>query len=714
MIFRSLPTGGLILLASFSVFADEPLRPLRVVRPPVIDGDLSDGVWSQAPSVSGFVTFIPDFGKPQEQKTIVSMAYDAENIYFAFRCYDDPALVKTSVAARDQIRPDDWVCINLDTFGDHQGLYALYVNPHGIQSDSRFAGGSEDFSADLVWYSAGMVTDDGYQVEIQIPLQSIRYANTDTVVMKVFFERHISRTSEHGSYPELDPNKGYAFLTQMAPIEFVGLRHFTLFEILPAVVFNEQREHRDGSFGVSDVRREASLTAKYGITSDLILDGTYNPDFSQVEADAGQVDVNLRTNLFFAEKRPFFLEGREYFAIAGTGGPSPVRQLVHTRTIVDPVVGVKVSGKAGASNVLSAVYADDDVQGASSNAQFFVLRYRRILDDDSFIGAIVTDREFGSAFNRVGGVDAKVRVGENALVEGHAVGSMTRPAAGTARDNGHSVSASYALSDRDRSYGAAFVDVGENFKTDVGYMIRNGLTTARVYYEPTLYFEHPFFNRLGYGFYADMTLDKPSDLWETSTSAVLTLLHRGNLYLQTNFTYSTEVFLGRRFSTSHVSMVWGGQVTKWLGVTLNASSGNSIYYSATPFAGSSNTLYSRLTFQPLENVSVDYSLTYARFRGDTTSAFDYSYPINRLKFTYQVNQYLFVRAITEYNGFRRRLPTDLLVSFTYIPGTVIHAGYGTIHQRRAWDPPTSSYIPADNLLRMNSGLFFKASYLWRL
>jgi len=707
-----------ITLFSSITFADDPLRPLRITTPPVIDGDLSDEVWTLAPRVRNFKTFIPDFGKAQDQATEAAMAYDRENLYFAFWCYDDPNLVKTTMAARDNNRSDDWVCINLDTFGDQQGLYAIYVNPSGIQSDSRFAGGNEDFSADMVWYSAGRMTDDGYRVEIQLPLKSFRYADSDSITMTVFFERYVSRTSEHGSYPELDPKKGYAFLSQMAPMVYTGLEHYTLLEILPSFVFNEQRSHRDGLFALRDSRREASLTAKYGITSDLVLDATYNPDFSQVEADAGQVDVNLRFNLFYPEKRPFFLEGREYFALGGTEAASPIRELVHTRTIVDPVVGLKLSGKLGRQNVVSAIYAKDELPSMDpafpTSAQFLVARYRRTLDDDSFLGAIFTDREFGSSFNRVGGFDAKVRVGDNAVAEGHIFGSMTRPAAGSSQTNGYAVSAAYAVSDRNDSYGIGLVDLADGFQTDVGFMTRTGVSTVNAFYQPKIFFDDPFFNRLSYGGNTLTTYDKASGLWETSTSLILSLLHRGNLTLQSQLTYSTEVFQLQRFQTSNVYVVWGGLINKWLAVSANVRFGKAIFYSASPFSGDTQRSFAQLTFQPTENFAAQYSLTYAQFQGDSTTSFNYSYPINRVRLTYQVNQYFFFRAITEYNGFRRRLPTDLLASFTYIPGTVLHLGYGTIHNRKEWDPISFSYIPGEKFLRMNEGLFFKASYLWRL
>ena len=216
----------------------EMLKPMRVQNAQRIDGVLDDPAWKEGRELSGFRTFIPDFRKDLSEQTSVVMVYDAENLYFAFRCHDrSPDKIKASMASRDTIFSDDFVCINLDSFNDRQALYAFYVNPLGIQGDSRFASNQEDFSVDFVWESAGRLTGDGYVVEMRIPFKSIRYAGSERVEMSIFFERFISRTTEHGSIPELDPARGYAILSQIQPLELLDIKRYTLLEILPSFVF---------------------------------------------------------------------------------------------------------------------------------------------------------------------------------------------------------------------------------------------------------------------------------------------------------------------------------------------------------------------------------------------------------------------------------------------------------------------------------------------
>jgi hypothetical protein len=163
----------------------EPLVPLRADTPPVIDGKLDDEIWVEAPFVTGFKTFNPDFGKDMVEDTRAYYAYDRENLYFGFRCYDrEPDKIKTSITSRDNIRADDWIAINLDSFNDQQSLYAFYINPMGIQMDARYAAGKEDYGFDTVWYSAGAVDEEGYTVEVRIPFKSIRFANKNPVEME--------------------------------------------------------------------------------------------------------------------------------------------------------------------------------------------------------------------------------------------------------------------------------------------------------------------------------------------------------------------------------------------------------------------------------------------------------------------------------------------------------------------------------------------------
>lgn len=698
----------------------EILKPLKTPQPPVIDGRLDDPVWSAAPSVSGFKTFIPDFGHDLSEATVAYMAYDSENLYFAFQCYDrEPGKIKATLAKRDAIQTDDMVCINLDSFNDQQSLYALYVNPLGIQMDSRYASNKEDFTVDLVWYSAGRLHEQGYSIELRIPLKSIRYSSGDRVEMGIFFERRISRRTEHGSYPALDPAKGYAFLTEMAPMEYFGLKKYTLFELLPAFTFHQGYSQDQGRLIRENGQPDLSLTGKYGLTPSLIFDGAINPDFSQVEADAGQVDVNLRYDLYFPEKRPFFLEGSEIFNLAGLSEASYPFEAVHTRDIVAPQAGFKLSGKLGKKDAVAAIFAADEpppldsASGAEAKSAYFsIARYRRSLRGDGYLGAFFTDRERGASYNRVAGPDGQVRLNEATLLSFHALGSSTHGGGSAGRREGVATGLDLLYDTRNLRVDAGFQAISSDFATESGYLTRTGFLMAGFSVSPFLYPKSEILKKITPILTSLQLRDEANGLWETFESLTVNFTLVRSTRIALGGLYSTEVYLGRRFETSGWLAMAASQVTKQIYVRFTYRDQKAIRYDINPYQGYGQRAAATLIYQPSEKIHWELDFTYADFFRQAGSEKIYDYTIIRNRLTYQVNKYLFFRGIVEYNTYRKQLLMDLLASFTYIPGTVIHIGYGSLYEKIRWQD--GAYVPGHDLLETRRGFFFKASYLWRL
>ena len=727
---RSLATAILCLLFSAAVPAQaslgsdstmepsiervEPLRPLLIPTPPVIDGILDEPFWKLSPHVSGFKTFIPDFDVVPKEQTEVALAYDRENLYFAFRCYDDPGKIKASFSARDKMLSDDFICINLDSFNDQQGLTAFYVNPLGIQADSRFAANNEDFSPDFVWYSAGRTDSLGYTIEVRLPLKSLRYRNDDTTVMEVVLERYISRRSEHSCYPRMDPAKGSAFLTQMHPLVYSGIDHYKLVEVLPAFTATRQ-DVRSGTTLERDKQEgRASLTAKYGITSDLILDGTLNPDFSQIESDAGQVDINLRYSLFYPEKRPFFLEGIDNFNIASnTSILDPT--IYYSRTIADPFVGTKVTGKVGSGNTIAAVYALDNVLESERSAlgryiSVPVVRYKQTLSQDSYLGFLYAGRELEHTNNRVIGYDEVYRVSQSTVLESNGFLSWAKDDPTMSAEAGNTFGARLFSDTRGLAYFLSFRGVSENFRADMGYITRPGVANFTEYLNPRLFPDSKFFQRIGFELTVGQTKDRFSGLWETSNDLAMNVFFLGNWFFRTRLNYSTEIFDTQQFQTSGAHVQFRAQFTKEVYLNLVYHRTRAIYY-PTPEQGKSNAASATLILQPWENFQAEGTFTYSDFYRDADGSKLYDYGIGRLKLIYQVNQYLFFRAIGQYNDYREELTADFLASFNYIPGTAVYLGYGSVFDKLRWDG--SDYIGSDTFLEMKRGLFLKMSYLWR-
>ena len=690
------------------------LKPLKTSTPPVLDGRLDEPVWAQAASVTDFETFIPEYGKRQAEKTTAYMAYDDQNLYFAFRCLDRPDLIKGALSRRDEISSSDFVCINLDTFNDQQSLYAFYVTPLGVQGDSRFASNKEDFSVDLVWDSAARIDAEGWTVEMRIPLKSIRYLHKPAVDMAVFFERTIHRRQEHGSFPALDPKRGYAFLPQMAVLEYEGLARPTILELLPAFTLSRQASREEGVMVRHSDDRQWSLTGKSGLTPSLILDATVNPDFSQVEADAGQVDANLRSSLFFAEKRPFFLEGSEAFNLAASQTGS-VLALFHSRTIVDPKWGAKLSGKLGRDDTIALLAATDTADPRSpdpANPRFGIFRYRRSTEEDGYLGAFYAGREAGPHNNRVFGPDGQLRLTPASLLGFHALGSITEDGSTAGQQRGRALGLEYLYDTSRLAVTAAVHDVTSGFIADAGFLTRTGLTASSLKVTPKVYPASGWVRRLD-PFVGYTTLrDHPSNLFETDATLGFTAIFQRNAAATLQWDDAREVFLGQRFRTDGLRLSGRSQVTRNLAFTGSHWRGKGIRYTADPFQGHGSQTSLSAVVQPGESLNLTLNWIHADFYRDATDEKVYSYPISRAKLTYQFSHAFFLRAIAEYNGYRRQLLTDFLASYTYIPGTVLYLGYGALAKRQEWE--NGMYRPSDHFLDMQRGLFFKASYLWRL
>jgi hypothetical protein len=699
--------------------ARDAVKPVKTSTPPVIDGVLNEDIWLNSEGISGFKTFIPDFGKELPFNTIVWLAYDEENIYFAFKCYDnEPDKIKVSMDARDKIRQDDWVCINLDSFNDQQTLYCIYANANGIQMDTRYAAGNEDLGIDLVWYSAGKINDDGYTVEIKLPLKSIRFSNKEPVIMSAFFERYVSRRSEHVSFPELDPAKGYNFFGQMQQIQYEGVKHYTLLEILPSVTYSYKGEQEEGRLVNRESKPDAGLTVKYGITSQLILDATINPDFSQVEADAGQVDANLRYQLFFPEKRPFFQEGNENFKIGSTGSSpiDPMGSLVNTRNIINPIAGVKLSGKIGSKDYLSLLYAADRIPetetGQTGNYSHFpVIRYKRSLSDDSYFGVLATSVINGESKNYVAGADGNIRLNQSTMLEFHSLVSEKDDVQEEIHNKGLALGVNVHSDQRNMDYAVSLKEISDNFNSGTGYIDRTGVTIITGSVTPRFYPESEIFRRIEFSLFTGQLRDNIYDLWETNNSLSVTGWLGGTVRTRIQYGYSTEIYNDEKFNTSGLQFTMTGTVGTKFDGTISYRRRNAIYYPES-LQGYGNAFTGEIRYLPFEKLHTQLTLSFQDLYEKSNRDKIFDYLIARGRVTWQLNKYLFFRSIVEYNDYRRSLSTDFLASFTYIPGTVFHIGYGFLSEYKTWNG--TEYIEYDRLKEMKRGFFVKISYLFRL
>ena len=712
---RIVPVLCFVMLLAANIYSEEilPVPPTKTA--PIIDGILDDVAWKEATQFEDFKTIKPDYGKEPSQKTIAYMTYDAENLYFAFRCFDsEPNKIKTSVSSRDNMFQDDNIIIMLDTFNTMQESYGLFLNPEGIQGDAMInADGNGDASFDMVWYSKGTVDEEGYAVECRIPLQSIRFPGKETITLRVAFFRQIIRTSEQFSFPPMYADRG-SLLKQSQAISVTGWKYKRVIELIPALTHNTRQSTAQGRMQTDEKNTDFSLTGKVGLTSDLTMDGTYNPDFSQVESDAGQIDINLRYELFYPEKRPFFLEGNDIFQFAGNVEEGPLSTVVHTRTIINPTFGLKLTGKLGRKSSLATIYALDDLPDdpVDSHPDFMIARYKFALKEDSYIGGFYTGKEYGKGFNRVVGADGRFRLTQTSIADFHLFGSFTQRNGSTETSGDHALGLHFSYGTRKVIFDLGYQDISKNFHVDTGYVTRTGIRRFSAFAMYRFYPKSKFFQRIEPFYWSFHLYDTEYKMFETVNLFTLRFWLPRSTQFRVDTLLANEVFAGERFGRGGVGFQTTSQITKHVFWSLFYRYTGAVYYdSEDPYQGYGSRFGGYLQYQPTEKLSFILNVSYVDFYRDSDKKKIYDYAIIRSRNTFQINKYLFLRAILEYNSFRDRLTLDTLISFTYIPGTVIYAGYGSAFEKLEWDG--FEYRESTNFHETQRGFFFKVSYLWR-
>jgi hypothetical protein len=417
--------------------------PPTVVSPPrlpnaevSIDGRLTEPEWSEAALLRGFYQYLPTDDRPAEDSTTVSVFYTETAIYFGIRAYQDSALVSATLADRDKIGGDDYVEIVLDTFDDRRQAFLFGVNPFGIQADGMLRDAAQrsanftttvtagayaiDLSPDYVYESKGRLTADGYEIEVRVPFKTLRYQSTPTQSWGVNVIRHVQYSGHEDTWTRVLQTNA-SFLAQGGTLEdLTDLRRGLVLDLTPEVTSTVTGSPGDAGWDYGGGSPEVGGNVRWGIAANLTLNGAVNPDYSQVEADVAQLVYDPREALYYPEKRPFFLDGIEYFQTPA--------QLIYTRRIVDPVGAGKLTGKVSGTNValLSAVDAKDRSATGEDNPVYNLLRVRRDLGGESTLGLAYTDKIDGGDFNRVLAADGRLVFGGKYAITFQGGGSVTR------------------------------------------------------------------------------------------------------------------------------------------------------------------------------------------------------------------------------------------------------------------------------------------------
>lgn len=758
------------------------VRPPRVEADITVDGRLDEPVWQRAALLSGFSQFTPQDGIAAADSTQVRIWYSPTAIYFGVRAFQPAGTVRATLADRDKISSEDQVQILLGTFNDRRQATVLMVNPLGIQADGTIVergtlggGGftgqlaareSPDLSPDYVFQSKGRLTEFGYEVEIRVPFKSLKYQSVDVQSWDINIARLVQYTGYEDSWA---PAKRAAasFLGQGGSLAgLTDLRRGLVVDVTP-----EATQRTEGAPGVpvssggwayNSKSPAIGATARWGITNNLTLTATANPDFSQVEADAGQVIFDPRAEVSFPEKRPFFLDGLEQFGVPNN--------LIYTRRVVQPVAAAKLTGKVGGNELafLSAVDAAVVSTSGGGHPLFTIVRVQHDLGRQSRVGMAYTDRLDGANWNRVLDVDSRIVWRSIYSLQLQAAGSATMRDG--VRTNAPLWDVQFQRNGRAFGWRTQLSGIDEAFRTQSGFIARAGQVESSVNPRYTWYGNR---GAVLDQFTGDVALDgiwayrnfmRSGDArdkklhfnvrgqfrggWQAGASLMVETFgfdpgYYGSLYRvevpRAARPSDTLAFIGTpripnrdylisastpelKFLTVNALVVWGQDENfdEW---------------------SSADIVFAQLgaDIRASEQLRIGATYTLSGYWRRTDGSLVHRTQAPRLKVEYQLSRSIFVRAIGEYfstyvdslrddsrtnnpllvldpasgrwvrTTARRsnNLRADFLFSYKPTPGTVFYAGYGAQME----EPEAFAFR---NVLRRNDAFFIKASYLFRL
>ncbi len=701
----------------------------RTNTPIKIDGDLSDSGWRNAAIASNFTETYPDENVKPDVKTIAYLTYDDEYLYVSFIAWDNPDDIRATMTQRDNWGGNDAVGIMIDTYGEATMGYGFYVNPYGIQRDWFYSAiGGTQSSFDMIWKSAAQVTDSGFQVEMAIPFASMRFPKVDAQSWRINFDRDRPRENNYSySWGADDRNEScwpckWGTVNGIANV-FPGKG----MEILSSLVGDQSGQlaydNRDGlAFLENDnPTGELSIGGKYSINSDMTAEAYINPDFSQIEADAAQMDVNTTISLFLPERRPFFQEGADLFRTNFNS--------FNTRTVWAPQYAAKFTGRTDQNSIAFMTAADEQSPYAlpleEGNVRFEsdfgmsyvnVLRGQRSFKNGSRAGFMLTDRRFeGGGSGSIASFDGSLRISSTVSVIGQFVMSHTkepdRPELTVVRDSlgryisgeiedvpfadgkhtaaldGESYTGNALITQlrrfgRDWYFVFDYNQVDPTYRTQTGYDPWNDQRNSYVNAGYTFYPNTTIFQRISPRIRVDARWNYAGyRKWMHSSVGLDTRLRVANTYISVNHRIGEEKWSGVMFDNlSTTSFYTFAQFSDAIGAELSASAGQGPATSAGEL-GDEYSLSGGLDLKPIDRLTIEPSLRLSSSNLVGTDYLLYSQLIARTRLQLQANRQLSIRLVVQYvntedqdGDHTKRWDLDPLITYRINSFSVFYVG----------------------------------------
>jgi len=714
----------------------------KTTQPIVIDGNLNDPGWNNAATATSFSEFSPGDNVRPMDPTRVLVTYDKSNLYVAFIAESDPNQIRVSMTDRDVPFQDDYLGIVIDTYGNSTWGYEIFANPYGIQMDGKLLSNGDDMSFNMVFQSKGKITDSGYQVEFAIPFRSLRFPDAPNPVWRITFYRNQPRDSRHEySWAAIDRDNP-CLLCQLGYLR--GLQGITSghnIELLPEGNLSQRsfltdEDDPNSTFKTRPVKASASLGLKYGLTSTSTFDLTINPDFSQVEADPAQIDVNSTFALSYPERRPFFQEGNNLF--------DTWMDLVYTRSINDPSVAAKFTGRfhqtdiayIGAKDERTPIILPFEEQSEFVGDEHRIRSYSNILrvmqyfGEESHIGLLLTDRRLDhGGSGTVISADSRIRFSQNDRLELQVAASQTVEPNDTLLSSGidnirfgeknyssifdgekfwgYSALASFEHQARIWYYDLSYQSNSPTFRAANGFITGNNFQYAEYNSGWVFRPNTKIFDRIEPGFEVGYKWNFEQirkDKWAvTYLSATLTRQTQINLH----YILSRERFQSTDFPGIHrIEFNVNSQLSEAFSAGISLETGRSIARNEDPpLLGKSFQAGAWSTIKPAEQLSIEPEIDYSQMIHPVNDTTIYAGYVFRTRISYQFTRRFFIRLFIQYDDFNRNYDIDPLLTYRINAFSVIYLG--ATHNYHNFRTPVNNKLTSRQY-------FFKFRYLFQL
>lgn len=692
---------------------------------PRIDGNLTDDIWSSIEPITQFTQVWPNDGSPATEDSEVRIAYDRDNLYFALKFYDkNPELIRAKNLERGGRNDrDDHAVISLDTYLDGRNAYLFEMNALGTQDDATITDETitiTSFSWDAVFISETVIDDEGWSMEVSIPFRQLRFPEGDELEFGLMISRVINRKNERVLWPAIGLE--YGNFTAMAAVSQYGrlkgiknIRRGKNLEIKPYVTTGIQEIREDLAIEATDVKEQfdLGLDVKYGLSSNLTLDMTVNTDFAQVEADNVQLNLS-RFNLFFPEKREFFLERSGLFEHGNLRSTQTFfsRRIGLTNEIL---AGARMTGQIGNVSVGALNIETGDEMGdflGSNSQNNSVIRLRSDIFLRATAGAIFTNLEMADTYNRALGVDAQYRFGSSSS----ATGWFTNVWDATSALNDAAGHASLRL--RNDIYLAQFsyTNVGTNYNPALGFVRRRDMREyyTRLGYTPKVNFKAiPSINRLNffglYDYIEGQDGDKQSTSFELEGAIEFSRRDRFGIEFDEQFERLEEPFNIRPDAT----IPTGDYSFSSIRIYGETDSSRRIFGRASVsfgefFNGNRTGFNSGIGFRQSQHLTIEGGINHSIIDLPITNG-EFDATTASISILGAFSRELFTRTLIQYDNFSRNLQANIRVDWIHTPGSDLFLVYNTSYHLTGNNETV--FDPRRDLILNNQVAIVKLTYL---